>query len=134
MKAYVERREGGYYVAGSRISLDSVLRPFKDGASPESILKSLPLIGSLEKVYGVITFYLANKEAVEAYADANLDQDIVAGVVRREPKIDFELPQRLIPEGMRDPQVLAIAASHGRILVTHDVRTMPRHFADPLPY
>jgi hypothetical protein len=26
--------------------------------------------------------------------------------------------------------VLAIAAGEGRILVTHDYRTMPRHFAD----
>ena len=50
MKPYVERREGGYYVAGTRISLDSVVLPFKDGASPESILQSLPLIGSLEKL------------------------------------------------------------------------------------
>src|SRR4051794_37088195 len=66
MKPYVEERGGGY-VAGTRISLDSVVIPFKDGASPESILKALPLIGSLEKVYGAITFYLANKEPVEAY-------------------------------------------------------------------
>ena len=67
---------------------------------------------------------------VRFLADANLDQNIVAGVVRREARIDFELPQRLIPEGMKDPQVLALAASLGRILVTHDVRTMPRHFGD----
>ena len=67
---------------------------------------------------------------VRFLADANLDQNIVAGVVRREPGIDFELPQRLVPEGMKDPQVLALAASLERILVTHDVRTMPRHFED----
>src|SRR5262245_6645168 len=67
---------------------------------------------------------------VRFLADANLDQNIVAGVVRREPGIDFELPQGLIPEGMKDPQVLGVAASLGRILVTHDVRTMPRHFGD----
>jgi hypothetical protein len=29
-----------------------------------------------------------------------------------------------------DPEVLALAASLGRILVTHDVRTMPRHFGE----
>jgi uncharacterized protein (DUF433 family) len=67
MEAYVERREGGYYIAGTRISLDSIVNPFKNGASPESILRSFPLIGSLEKVYGAITFYLAHREAVEAY-------------------------------------------------------------------
>jgi uncharacterized protein (DUF433 family) len=67
MEEYVEQREGAYYVAGTRISLDSIVHPFKNGASPEGLLRSFPLIGSLEKVYGAITFYLANKEAVEAY-------------------------------------------------------------------
>lgn len=32
-------------------------------------------------------------------------------------------------EGLPDPEVLALAAEQDRILVTHDVRTMPRHFA-----
>lgn len=67
---------------------------------------------------------------VRFLADANLDQDIVAGVIRRQPEVDFELPQGLIPEGMKDPEVLTLAASLGRILVTHDVRTMPRHFGE----
>jgi hypothetical protein len=66
---------------------------------------------------------------VRFLADANLDQDIVAGVLRREPEVDFELPQGIIPQGMKDPEV-AIAASLGRVLVTHDVRTMPRHFGE----
>jgi len=55
---------------------------------------------------------------VRFLADANLDQDLVASVLRREPKVDFELPQGIIPEGMQDPEVLAVAASLGRILVT----------------
>jgi Domain of unknown function (DUF5615) len=67
---------------------------------------------------------------VRFLADANLDQDIVAGILRREPDVDFELPQGVIPEGMPDPEVLAVAASLGRILVTHDVRTMPQHFGE----
>jgi hypothetical protein len=67
---------------------------------------------------------------VRFLADENLDQDIVAGVLRREPEVDFELPQGLIPEGMRDPDLLALASSLGRVLVTHDVRTMPRHFGE----
>jgi uncharacterized protein (DUF433 family) len=67
MEEYVEQREGGYFIAGTRISLDSVIHPFKNGCSPESILRSFPLVGSLEKVYGAITFYLANKKAVEDY-------------------------------------------------------------------
>lgn len=46
----------------------------------------------------------------------------------REPQIDFELPQKLIGERMTDLQVLELAAALGRVVVTHDVRTMPRWF------
>jgi hypothetical protein len=67
---------------------------------------------------------------VRFLADANLDQDIIAGILRREPRVDFELPQGIIPEGMKDAQVLLVAASLDRNLVTHDVRTMPHHFGE----
>lgn len=67
MQQYVEQRDGGYYLAGSRIGLDSVVHLFKRGASPESILQSFPMAGSLEAIYGAITFYLAHKNEVEAY-------------------------------------------------------------------
>jgi len=63
-------------------------------------------------------------------ADANFNQKIVAGLLLREPQIDFELPQTVIPEKMGDPQVLKLGAARGRIIVTHDVRTMPDHFSD----
>jgi uncharacterized protein (DUF433 family) len=80
MSDYVEQREGGYYISGTRISLDSVVHSFKNGSSPESILRSFPLIGSLENVYGAITFYLANKQAVELYLSAQerLSQELAA--------------------------------------------------------
>ena len=61
-------------------------------------------------------------------ADANFNQKIVAGLLLREPQIDFELPQNVIPEKMGDPQVLELGAARGRVIVTHDVRTMPSHF------
>lgn len=67
MSEYIEQRNGGYYIAGTRISLDSVVYEFRRGAAPETILRSFPLIGSLERVYGAITFYLAHKEEVEHY-------------------------------------------------------------------
>ena len=54
-------------LSGTRIALDSIVHSFKSGAAPESILRSFPLIGSLEFVYGALTFYLANKDQVEAY-------------------------------------------------------------------
>jgi uncharacterized protein (DUF433 family) len=67
MQDYVEQRDGGYYVAGTRIGLDSIVLAFKDGESPETILRSFPLAGPLVRVYGAIVFYLENKEKVEAY-------------------------------------------------------------------
>jgi hypothetical protein len=66
---------------------------------------------------------------VRFLADANFNQKIVAGLLLREPEIDFELPQDVIPEGMNDPKVLELGAALGRVIVTHDVRTMPRHFS-----
>lgn len=80
VESYVEQRDGGYYVAGTRISLDSIIYPFKSGASPEAILRSFPLIGSLEKVYGAITFYLANRELIENYLceQERLSQELAA--------------------------------------------------------
>ena len=33
-------------------------------------------------------------------------------------------------KGFPDPLVLAFAARHGRVLVSHDVNTMPRHFRE----
>ncbi len=63
-------------------------------------------------------------------ADANFNQKIVAGLLRRAPQIDFELPQGVIPEKMGDPGVLELAAARGRMIVTHDARTMPKHFSE----
>ena len=64
---------------------------------------------------------------VRFQADADLNEDIVAGVVRREPRIDFETADEASLRELPDSQVLALAAQENRILVTHDRRTMPRH-------
>lgn len=70
VKEYVETRNGGYYVAGSRVSLDSIVYEFLRGASPESIAQSFPSV-RLEQVYGAITFYLANQPMVDEYLKAS---------------------------------------------------------------
>lgn len=67
-RGYVERRDGGYYVAGTRVSLDSVVHAFLQGESPESIVECFPSL-LLEQVYGAITFYLANQRTVDAYLE-----------------------------------------------------------------
>ena len=63
-------------------------------------------------------------------ADADLNQAIVDATTRREPGLDFQTAQDADLEGVQDPEVLARAAREGRILVSHDAKTMPRHFGD----
>ena len=64
-KDYVEKRECTYWIAGTRVSLDSVVYAFLRGASPESISQSFPVL-SLEEIYGAIAFYLANQNEIDA--------------------------------------------------------------------
>jgi uncharacterized protein (DUF433 family) len=69
---YVEVRNGGYYLAGTRIGLDVLVYDFRDGRSAEAIFEAYPSIGSLAKVYGAITFILEHPQEIEAYL---ADQD-----------------------------------------------------------
>jgi hypothetical protein len=67
---------------------------------------------------------------VRFLADASLHHAIVAGCLRREPAVDFLSALAAELDGVGDLEVLELAASLGRILVTHDFRTMPKHFGD----
>ena len=66
MRSYVEKTGGTYGIAGTRVSLDSVVYAFRDGLSPESIRESFPVL-SLEEVQGAITFYLAHQNEINGY-------------------------------------------------------------------
>lgn len=85
---YIEIREGGYYIAGTRVSLDVLVHDFRGGESPETILQSYPSIGSLAKVYGAITFILEHPEEIAAY------------VRRQDLRWDEFREQHPIPEDM----------------------------------
>src|SRR5258708_15636265 len=65
-KEYVEERNGHYYVAGTRISLDSIVYAFRRGESAESICQNFELL-QLEEIYGAIAYYLANQAEIDAY-------------------------------------------------------------------
>jgi len=65
-KEYIEERDGNYYVAATRISLDSIVQAFRRGESPETICQNFELL-RLEEVYGAIAYYLANQDHVDAY-------------------------------------------------------------------
>lgn len=68
--------------------------------------------------------------AIRFQADADLNQIIVSAVLRRIPAIDFKTAMASALSGLTDPDVLGRAARDGRILVTHDVATMPQHFGE----
>jgi uncharacterized protein (DUF433 family) len=63
-KEFVERRDGSFYLVGSRVPLAHIVREFQRGESPEAIRAHYPSL-SLEQVYGAIAFYLGRKEEVE---------------------------------------------------------------------
>ncbi len=65
---------------------------------------------------------------VRFQADADLNQNIVKATLRLEPAIDFQTAQAAGLAHLEDPDVLRLAAEQGRILVSHDRRTMPTHF------
>ena len=66
---------------------------------------------------------------VRFLADADLNKAIVNGVLRRESSLDFLTAQAAQLRGMSDIKVLALAAEQRRVLVSHDVGTMPPHFS-----
>ncbi len=60
-------------------------------------------------------------------ADENLNIHIVTGLIERNPTVDIVRVQEAGIAGSDDPSVLEWAAGEGRVLLTHDVTTMPRY-------
>ncbi|MEM9557945.1 MAG: DUF433 domain-containing protein [Acidobacteriota bacterium] len=65
-KTYIDDSTGTLRIAGTRISLDSIVYAFRDGQTLESIAQSFPML-ELEQIYGGIAYYLAHKDAVDEY-------------------------------------------------------------------
>src|ERR1017187_6734296 len=65
-REYAEVRNGAYYVAGSRVSLASIIYEYRDGAAPETIRQNFPTL-SLEQIHGAIAYYLGHQEQAETY-------------------------------------------------------------------
>src|SRR5262249_4701622 len=60
-------------------------------------------------------------------ADENFNNDIVWGLLRRNWELDVLRVQDAGLAGADDPTVLAWAADTGRIVLTHDVKTITRY-------
>jgi uncharacterized protein (DUF433 family) len=78
---------GTIRVAGTRVTLDTLVDVFLAGAPPEEIAQDFPVL-ALEDVYAVVTYYLRHRVEVEAYLWA---QQIRAAAIRLE--IESRTPQ-----------------------------------------
>ena len=85
-------RDGVMRVRGTRVTLDTVLSAFSDGATAEEIAQRYPSI-SLADVYQVIGYSLRHSSELELYLDRR-HQDI------RETRRSNE--SRWAPDGIRD--------------------------------
>lgn len=66
---YIEERDGALRIAGTRVSLASVVIGFREGESPQQIVQSYPTL-TLAQVYGAIAYYLENEEMISEYLSA----------------------------------------------------------------
>lgn len=90
-KQYVEQREQGYWIAGSRVSLESVVLAFLDGYSPETIVAECFPVLSLEQVYGTIAYYLSNRRAINAYLEQVDVQSKAFQTATRDPEFSQKM-------------------------------------------
>ncbi|HEY7340850.1 MAG TPA: hypothetical protein VH591_08215 [Ktedonobacterales bacterium] len=76
---------------------------------------------------------IAESDRPRFLADENFNGHIVAGLRRVYPELDLlTFAEANIVKGLSDPELIEETAELGRILLTHDKRTMPDHFADTL--
>jgi uncharacterized protein (DUF433 family) len=77
--------DGVVCVAGTRVTLDTIVDAFENGATAEEIAQQYPAV-PLVDVYSVITYYLRHKPDVDAY---RAERDALAGRVRAEVERRF---------------------------------------------
>lgn len=66
-------RDGVVRVAGTRVTLDTIVTAFQQGATAEEIAQQLPAL-ALPDVYAVISYYLRHRPEVETYLEEGRQQ------------------------------------------------------------
>jgi uncharacterized protein (DUF433 family) len=84
--------DGVVRVGGTRVTLDTVIAAFSDGATSEEIVQQYPSL-HLADVYAVLGFYLRKQREVGAYLRGRQQK---ADDVRRQNEARFD------PQGVRD--------------------------------
>ena len=84
--------DGVVRVGGTRVTLDTIVAAFREGATAEEVVYQYPSL-DLADVYSVIGYYLQRRSEVEAYLRRRQQQsDLVRG--QNEARFD--------PRGIRD--------------------------------
>lgn len=90
---YVEYHDNVYRVAGTRVALDSIVRRFWEGDTPESTVQSFPVL-TLEQVYGAIAYYLRHQARIDMYLrQAEAEEAAVVEQLRHQNR---DLHERLV--------------------------------------
>ena len=76
-------------IKGTRVGIEIVIEKFLDGASPKEIQRHYPHL-TLKQIYATITYYLFNKDAIDAYIEA----------VNKHAKIAYETQRKNPPPGV----------------------------------
>jgi uncharacterized protein (DUF433 family) len=84
--------DGVMRVGNTRVSLDSVIFAFNDGATPEEIVQQYPTL-NLTDVYAVISYYLQHSVEVEDYLEQRRAQRL---------ELRKEIEARFDPRGLRE--------------------------------
>ena len=84
--------DGVVRVGNTRVTLDTIIAAFSDGATAEEIVQQYPSL-NLADVYQVIGYYLRRPSEVEAYLQQRKAQ---AEAVRKQNEARFD------PHGVRD--------------------------------
>jgi len=91
---------GAIRVGNSRVLLETVIRAFQDGASPESIVHRYSTL-SLSDVYHTIGYYLRHQDAVETYLNQRewLAKDVQQRLSSIQPDLS-QIRSRLLSQPM----------------------------------
>ncbi len=85
-------KDGVVRVGGTRVTLDTVVAAFNEGATAEEIVQQYPSL-QLADVYAVISYYLRNQSEVETYLKKRQQQ---AEEIRKQNEARFD------PHGIRE--------------------------------
>lgn len=87
---YVKKCDDGYRVAGTRVSLDSVVHAYWNGQSAESIAQSFSAL-TLEQIHGALAYYLAHQREVDALLKrAEAEYDVLRAASRMQDPMFYQ--------------------------------------------